>query len=91
MTIVPTKTRIGFQRRMIFAAASIRKNWLNAHIVLARRLENPRFSKIESYSPKNHVHYFRIQTLKELNGEFLDWIKEAYEVGEQEHLKKNDN
>src|SRR5580704_17881714 len=58
--IVPEKTRIAFQARMSFAAVSLRRDRIVGHLVLARRLEHPRFTKIESISPHNHVHSFRL-------------------------------
>ena len=86
--LAPSKSRIGFQVRMIFAAVSLRQNILSCHVVLSRRLENPRFIRIQSLSPKNHVHYFRIQSIDELDHEVIEWLKEAYRVGEQKHLSR---
>jgi len=84
--VLPEKTRIAFQVRMSFAAVSLRESGLAGHVVLARRLKNPRFTKIESLSPRNHVHSFRFHSRKELDGEVLGWLREAYRVGEQRHL-----
>jgi uncharacterized C2H2 Zn-finger protein len=88
VSIVPEKTRIGFQARMIFAAVNLRTDGLDAQVVLSRRLENPRFTRIESISPRNHVHHFRILSLEELDDEVAGWLKEAYQVGEQKHLSE---
>jgi Domain of unknown function (DUF5655) len=85
--LVPNKTRIGFQVRMAFADVLLKKNWLDAYVILARRLENPRFTKIETLSPRNHIHYFRIHSLDDVDAEMLSWLGEAYRVGRQEHLK----
>ena len=59
ITVLPEKTRIAFQVRMSFAAFVIRRDWVDGHVVLARRLENPRFRRIETFSPRNHLHAFR--------------------------------
>jgi hypothetical protein len=85
VTVVATKTRIGFQVRMTFAAVSLRKHHLACHVVLSRRLENQRFKLIQSLSPRNHVHHFRIGSVEELDDEVAAWLKEAYKVGEQKH------
>jgi hypothetical protein len=85
--ILPEKTRIAFQVRMSFAAVSFRRDGLNGHVVLARRLENPRFTRIETISPRNHVHNFQLRSLDELDAELLAWLREAYRVGKQLHLK----
>jgi hypothetical protein len=86
VVLAPTKTRIGFQVKMIFAAVSLTEDALEGHVVLARRLENPRFVRIESISPHNHVHHFRIRSSEEVDDEVLSWLQEAYKVGEQKHL-----
>jgi hypothetical protein len=84
--VLPEKTRIAFQVRMSFAAVSLRRDGIVGHIVLARRLENPRFTKIEYISPRNHVHHFRIDSRADLDREVLGWLCEAYRVGRQLHL-----
>jgi uncharacterized protein DUF5655 len=81
------KTRIAFQMRMSFAALSFRRDELNGHVVLARRLENPRFTRVETISPRNHVHNFKLRSPDELDAELLAWLREAYRVGKQLHLK----
>lgn len=87
--IAPAKTRIGFQVRMIFAAVNkLSDQGLEAHVVLTRRLRTPRFRRIETLTPKCHVHHFRIESLNELDDEVRDWLREAYEVGTQKHLSR---
>ena len=86
--IAPAKTRVGFQVRMIFAAVNgLSERGLDAHVVLLRLLESPRFRRIESLADNCHVHHFRIQKLEELGEEVAAWLCEAYAVGEQRHLK----
>ena len=53
VTVLPEKTRIAFQVRMSFAAFTLRRRWVDGHVVLARRLDSPRFTRIEFYSPRN--------------------------------------
>src|SRR6202046_185080 len=86
--VVPEKTRIAFQERMSFAAVSLRRDRIVGHVVLARRLENPRFTKVETFSPHNHVHSFCFRTHEELDREVLGWLREAYRVGQQLHLSR---
>ena len=85
--VLPEKTRIAFQVRMSFAQLTPRKQWLDGHVVLARRLESPRFRKVETFSPRNHLHTFRISSAAEIDEELRAWLAEAYAVGNQEHLK----
>jgi len=87
ITVLPEKTRIAFQVRMSFAAFVIRRNWVDGHVVLARRCENLRFRRIETFSPRNHLHAFRFESVEEIDAEVASWLAEAYHVGEQRHLR----
>ena len=84
--VLPEKTRIAFQTRMSFAQITPRRGWLDGHVVLARRLESPRFRRIETFSPRNHLHAFRLVNATDIDDEFRAWMSEAYRVGNQEHL-----
>ena len=87
--MAPAKTRIGFQVRMIFAAVNkLSDHGLEAHVVLTRRLRSPRFNRIEKMTSKCYVHHFRVESLKELDDEVRSWLREAYQVGTQEHLSR---
>jgi hypothetical protein len=86
--IIPEKTRIAFQVRMSFAQVTPRLRWLDGHVVLARRLAHRRFRSVQSISPRNHVHAFRLTSPREVDAEFREWLAEAYSVGEQRHLKR---
>ena len=86
VTVLPEKTRVAFQVRMSFAAFSLRRCWVDGHVVLARRLESPRFRRIDFISPRNQVHVFRLRDPSEVDAEVESWLAEAYSVGEQRHL-----
>lgn len=86
VTVLPEKSRIAFHARMSFAAFQPRKTWLEGHLVLARRIDDPRFRRIEVYSARNVLHAFRLTTPAEVDEEFAAWLAEAYAVGEQRHL-----
>ena len=85
--VLPEKTRIAFQVRMSFAQLTPRRRWLDGHVVLARRLEHPRFRGIQTISARNHVHTFRLSPPDDVDADFRRWMAEAYLVGKQEHLK----
>jgi hypothetical protein len=87
VTVLPEKTRIALQVRMSFAALMPRRRWLDGHVVLARRVESPRFRRVDVYSPQNVVHLFRLASPAEVDGEVADWLAEAFAVGEQRHLR----
>jgi len=86
--VLPEKTRIAFQTRMSFAQITPRRRWLDGHLVLARRLESPRFRRIDTMSPRIHVHFFRLTSPREIDAEFRAWLAEAYAVGNQAHLER---
>jgi uncharacterized protein DUF5655 len=85
VTVLPEKTRIAFQTRMSFAQLTVRRHWVLGHFVLARRVEDPVFTKVETFSPRNHAHHFRLDSAKEV-ARLRDFTREAYAVGRQEHL-----
>ena len=86
--VLPEKTRIAFQVRMSFAQVTPRQRWIDGHVVLARRLPRPRFRRIETISARNHVHHFRLESPGDVDAEFRSWLKEAYKVGAQDHLRR---
>jgi hypothetical protein len=71
---------------MSFAALTVRARWVDGHVVLARRLDSPRFRRIETFSPRNHLHAFRLESAAEVDDQVADWLAEAYAVGMQRHL-----
>src|SRR5262249_3672090 len=87
--VLPEKTRIAFQVRMSFIAVQVRRSYLVGHFVFARQVKHPRFTRVETFSPRNHLHAFRLESLAELDDEFAGWIREAYAVGGQKHLTGN--
>jgi len=88
VTVLAEKTRIALHVRMSFAAFTPRRNWLSGHLILARRVDSDRFTKVEVYSPRNVLHAFRLHSPAEVDPEFSAWLIEAYHVGEQRHLAR---
>jgi hypothetical protein len=86
-TVIPQQSRIALQARMRFAVLMPQKEALRGHLVLAERHDSPRFGKVETYSPRNHLHVFRLADLQELDDEFAAFIAMAHAVGRQEHLE----
>jgi hypothetical protein len=85
VTILPEKTRIAFQMRMSFAQLTVRRQWVLGHLVLARRVEDRLFTKVETISTRNHVHHFRLDAPEQVE-RLRAFAREAYAVGRQEHL-----
>jgi hypothetical protein len=85
--VLAEKSRIALHTRMSFAAFTPRVHWLDGHVVLAERLVSERFRKVEVYSARNVLHAFRLSDPTEVDAEVADWLKRAYAVGRQEHLR----
>jgi hypothetical protein len=85
--VVSEKTRIAFHVRMSFMAVTVQQAALGGHFILAERRKHPRFYRIDTLSRANHVHHFRLKGSEEINAEFVDWIRAAYAVGQQRHLR----
>jgi hypothetical protein len=87
-TIDPAKTRISFQGRVRFAGvAGVTKDALIIGFWLKRRIDNPRFARVEHIPPRDWVYRVRIADMKELDAELLGWLREAYDVGQQKGLR----
>lgn len=84
VTVNINKTRISLQGRARFACVDrVTRDGLVCHVWLKRRLESPRFVRIEALPPSDFVHYFKLADAAELDDEAAAWIAEAYEVGMQ--------
>lgn len=88
VSVLPEKSRIALHARMSFAALVPRRRWLDGHLVLARRVDSPRFRRVEVYSPRNVLHAFRLAGPDEVDEEFRGWLAAAYDVGRQRHLRR---
>jgi hypothetical protein len=86
VALIPQKTRAVFQVRIRFAAIYPRRSYLLCGLLLGRKLAHPRFVKVETYTPRCLGHYLRLAGEGDLDTELSDWVREAYEVGEQRHL-----
>ena len=55
------KTRISFQARARFASVNrVTRDGLACHLWLKRRIESPRFTRIEHLPPGDYVHNFKL-------------------------------
>jgi hypothetical protein len=85
VTVLPEKTRIAFQTRMSFAQLTVRRHWVLGHFVLARRVDDPVFTRVDTFSLRNHAHHFRLDSPEQV-ARLQGFVREAYAVGRQEHL-----
>jgi hypothetical protein len=50
---------------------------------LKRRIDSPRFLRVELIPPRDWVYQFKLRDAAELDDEVRGWIEEAYQVGMQ--------
>jgi hypothetical protein len=72
-----------------FVTVRPRLRWLDVEFWLPRRVESARLRKVETLSPYTHIHVVRITTLGDLDDELIGWLREAYAVGRQDHLRQD--
>lgn len=69
-----------------FAGLKPRMASLDGYLDLQRRVEDARIRRSGPYTKRLFVHHFRVVAASELDDEFAGWLREAYVVGEGEHL-----
>ena len=82
VVVAPTKTRVLFKVRTVFASVSVARNWLDLVVVLGRRLNHRRIQKAHREYP-GIVHFLRIESAGELDDELAEWLQEAYDYRRQ--------
>jgi Bacteriocin-protection, YdeI or OmpD-Associated/Domain of unknown function (DUF1905)/Domain of unknown function (DUF5655) len=87
VALLPYRDRVGFMVRVRFAGAVPKSRWLEVGFWLPRRIESPRFRRVETIYPNAHVHVLRITEPSQLDAELAGWLRQAYAVGRQEHLR----
>ncbi|MDR7159042.1 DUF5655 domain-containing protein [Arthrobacter sp. BE255] len=88
VTLVPYKDRVAFMVKVRFAGARPANTWLDVEFWLTRRIDSPRFRKVETLTPYTHIHTVRLTGPADVDDELAGWLREAYEVGCQHHLRE---
>ena len=86
VTVEPKKTGISFLVRVRFAGAVLRKKWLEARLWLKHPVEHPCLRRIEKVTARDFIHYFRIESVEDMDESFVSFLRESYAIGIQEHL-----
>jgi Domain of unknown function (DUF5655) len=84
VVVAPTKTRVLFKVRTVFASVAVSKNWLDVLFILSRRLNHCRIKRAQEEYP-GIVHFLRIENEDDLDADFTNWLQEAYD-----HRKQKD-
>jgi len=89
ITVYAQKTRIVIQARVRFAGVAVRKQWLDASMWLKRRAKHPRLMRVEDFGRLGFGHHFRLARWEDIDGDLGQLMREAYRIGEQEHIYGN--
>jgi hypothetical protein len=81
VTLVCYRDRVAFMVRVRFAGVVPRLRWVNVELWLPRRVDSPRFARVETLYPNAHIHTLRLRDAAELDAELRGWLREAYHVG----------
>lgn len=81
VTILPTPSRVDFQRRIIFASVQFSQEDMRVQLVLPRREDDPRMVRIEVFSEDKVSHTMVIRSLDDFDAHFTKWLQEAYNLG----------
>jgi hypothetical protein len=80
--VAPTKTRVLFKVRTVFATVAVTKNGLDVVLVLGRRLKSRRIKKAQEEYP-GIVHCLRIERVEDLDVDLASWLQEAFDYCKQ--------
>jgi ribosomal protein S27AE len=88
-TMVAQKSRVAFMVRMRFVNVTIRKAHLRVGLVLERRLvADARLVETQSFGPRCHAHYFKIERASQLDTSMAALLREAYDSGTQKNFQR---
>ena len=90
VVLAPTKTRVLFRVRTVFATVAVSKNWPDVVFVLGRCLKHRRIKKAQREYP-GIVHFLRIEEPEDLDDDLAGWLQEAYDHRcQKDHGKSED-
>jgi hypothetical protein len=90
VVVSPSKTTVTFKgARRGFLGARPTRRGVEGYLDLTRSLVgDPRILGSTPYTGRLHVNRYRLASADELDGTFLGWVREAYGVGQGEHLRR---
>ncbi|HZX58592.1 MAG TPA: DUF5655 domain-containing protein [Mucilaginibacter sp.] len=80
LKIEPKKTSIHLGNRFGFAGVYTRKDYINLEVHLNHKLTSKRVSKVEQASTNRFHHTIKLSSVKDIDKELLNWLREAYEL-----------
>lgn len=84
------KTRIVFQQQVRFAGVTVRARYVEAGMWLTRPADHPALLRRLAVNPRDIAHYFRLQSVADVDDELRALMREAHAIGRREHLETKD-
>jgi hypothetical protein len=81
VTILPTQTRVDFQRRIIFTSVQFSQEDMRVQLILPRRVDDSRMMRIEVFSDDKIAHTLVLRSTDDFDARFTTWLQEAYNLG----------
>jgi Domain of unknown function (DUF5655) len=82
------KSRIAFMVLVRFSGINkLGKDFIEGAFWLKEKRTSPKFHKIEFIPKDNYIHRFRIYSKTDIDDEFKEYMKMAYDVGLRKHIK----
>jgi hypothetical protein len=88
VVVSPTKTRVLYKVRTVFASVGVSKGWLDVVFVLGRRLKHRRIKKAQEEYP-GIVHFLRVERAEDIDDDLAGWLEEAYNHRMQKDQRAN--
>jgi hypothetical protein len=88
VTVYAQKTRIVIQVRVRFAGVTVRKDCLDAHLWLKRRVTHPRLARVEDFGRLGFGLHFRLSRPEDIDEALAQLMKEAHRIGKQEEVTR---
>lgn len=82
-----TKSQIAFRRRRGFAYLWDPGRYLDTSVrvvlslALDRQIDSTRFKEVVHPSTRVWMHHLEVGSIDEIDGEAMEWLREAYEAG----------
>jgi len=85
----PVKSRVALLTQMRFASVNrLGEDFLDGHFVLVENLPNEQcIYKIDNLNNRFFIHHFKIRHKRDINREFRQYMKLAYDVGLRKHIE----
>lgn len=81
VTILPTQTRVDFQRRIIFSSVQFSQEDMRVQMLLPQRVDDPRMVRIEVFSEDKVAHTLVLRSTDDFDAHFTSWLQDSYELG----------